>query len=219
MGKKNRPHENLEALDNEESMAQEDHAEVASDVSLHQAEDSSMNDLVRALTDQFSNIDPENSRDLSAVGMALSEIPAEMPGLTDNSTSFREEILSSLLFTGDEQGFVLRAEKLRGCLESVATDEHSVAIEELKLLVAELVTEASSDEENDEAPGGALGELDDESNQLSAEELVTESGKNAGSDNYGKGVLCLRHSSNLDLGDRSRPAGESCFGGCTEIFG
>ena len=40
MGKKNRPHENLEALDNEESMAQEDHAEVASDFSLHQAEDS-----------------------------------------------------------------------------------------------------------------------------------------------------------------------------------
>ena len=85
--------------------------------------------------------------------MALSEIPAEMPGLTDNSTSFREEILSSLLFTGDEEGFVLRAEKLRGCLESVATDEHSGAIEELKLLVAELVNEASSDEENDEAPG------------------------------------------------------------------
>ena len=69
-----------------------------------------MNDLVRALTDQFSNIDPENSIDLSAVGMALSEIPAEMPGLTDNFTSFREEILSSLLFTGDEEGFVLRHE-------------------------------------------------------------------------------------------------------------
>ena len=49
-------------------------------MSTHQAEDSSMNDLVRALTDQFSNIDPENSRDLSAVGMALSEIPAEMQG-------------------------------------------------------------------------------------------------------------------------------------------
>ena len=53
VGKRSRPHENLEALDNEESMAQEDHAEVASDFSLHQAEDSSMNDLVRALTDQF----------------------------------------------------------------------------------------------------------------------------------------------------------------------
>jgi len=177
VGKRSRPHENLEALDNEESMAQEDHAEVASDFSLHQAEDSSMNDLVRALTDQFSNIDPENSRDLSAVGMALSEIPAEMPGLTDNSTSFREEILSSLLFTGDEQGFVLRAEKLRGCLESVATDEHSVAIEELKLLVAELVTEASSDEENDEALGGAMGEYDDESNELSAEDLLQKAAK------------------------------------------
>ena len=86
-----------------------------------------MNDLVRALTDQFSNIDPENSIDLSAVGMALSEIPAEMPGLTDNFTSFREEILSSLLFTGDEKG-LLRAEKLRGCLDSVAAPEHSGAL-------------------------------------------------------------------------------------------
>ena len=77
VGKRSRPHENLEALDNEESMAQEEHAEVASDVSLHQAEDSSMNDLVRALTDQFSNIDPENSREtrtspLSAFGTGSS---------------------------------------------------------------------------------------------------------------------------------------------------
>ena len=177
MGKKSRLHENLEAPNNEESMTQAEHAEVARDVSLHQAEDSSMNDLVRALTDQFSNIDPENSRDLSAVGMALSEIPAEMPGLSDNSTSFREEILSSLLFTGDEEGFALRAEKLRGCLESVATHEHSEAIEELKILVAGLVTEASPDEGDDQAPVSTLGELDDESNQLSAEGLLHKAAK------------------------------------------
>ena len=71
MGKQSRLHENLESLDNEESMAHAERAKVASDVGLHQAEDSSMNDLVRALTDQFLNIDSENSRDLSAVGMAL----------------------------------------------------------------------------------------------------------------------------------------------------
>jgi hypothetical protein len=177
MGKKNRLHENLEALHNEDSMAQEEYAEVASDVGLRQAEDSSMNDLVRALTDQFLNIDSENSRDLSAVGMALSEIPAEMPGLTDNSTSFREEILSSLLFTGDEEGFVLRAEKLRGCLESVATHEHSGAIEELKLLVAELVTEALFAEGDDETPADTLGELHHESTQLSAEGLLQKAAK------------------------------------------
>ena len=177
VGKQSRFHENAEGSDNEESMAQDEHAEVAGDVSLHQAEDSSMNDLVRALTDQFSNIDPENSRDLSAVGMALSEIPAEMPGLTDTSSSFREEILSSLLFTGDEEGFVLRAEKLRGCLESVATHEHSEAIEELKTLVAELLTEASPDEGDDEAPVSTLGELDDESKQLSAEGLLQKAAK------------------------------------------
>ena len=177
MGKKKRLQENLEVVTNEEALASEEHTEVASDVSLHQVEDSSMNDLVRALTDQFSNIDPENSRDLSAVGMALSEIPAEMPGLTDNSTSFREEILSSLLFTGDEEGFVLRAEKLRGCLESVARHEHSGAIEELKILVAELVTEASSDEGDDETPADTLGELHDESGQLSAEGLLKKAAK------------------------------------------
>ena len=158
-------------------MAQEEHIEVISDNNLHQAEHSSMNDLVRALTDQFSNIDPENSRDLSAVGMALSEIPAEMPGLADNSTSFREEILSSLLFTGDEEGFLLRAEKLRGCLESVATHEQSGAIEELKILVAELVTEASPAEGDDEAPEVTLGEIHDESSQLSAEGLLKKAAK------------------------------------------
>ena len=136
-----------------------------------------MNDLVRALTDQFSNIDPENSRDLSAVGMALSEIPAEMPGLADNSTSFREEILSSLLFTGDEEDFLLRAEKLRGCLESVATHEQSGAIEELKMLVAELVTEASPAEGDDEAPEVTLGKIHDESSQLSAEGLLKKAAK------------------------------------------
>ena len=177
VGKQSRRHENAEGSDSEESMAQDEHAEVAGDASLHQAEDSSMNDLVRALTDQFSNIDPENSRDLSAVGMALSEIPAEMPGLIDTSSSFREEILSSLLFTGDEEGFVLRAEKLRVCLESVATHEHSEAIEELKTLVAELLTEASPNEGDDEAPVSTLGELDDESKQLSAEGLLQKAAK------------------------------------------
>lgn len=177
MSKKSRLHENLEVPDNEESMAQEERTEAPTGVSLLQAEDSSMNDLVGALTDQFSNIDPENSRDLSAVGMALSEIPAEMPGLTDNSTSFREEILSSLLFTGDQEGFVLRAEKLRGCLESVATHEHSEAIEELKILVSELVTEASPDEGDDEASAGTMDELDDESNQISAEGMLQKAAK------------------------------------------
>ena len=180
MGKKSRGHENLEVADNEVSMAHGEPAEVADDFSLGQAEDSSMNDLVRALTDQFSNIDPENSIDLSAVGMALSEIPAEMPGLTDNFTSFREEILSSLLFTGDEEGFVLRAEKLRGCLDSVAAPEHSGALEELKILVAELVTEASCDEGGDEAaadPAGTVEELHVESAQLSAEVLLKKAKK------------------------------------------
>lgn len=176
-GKRNRLHENLEVPDTEGSVAQEEQSEVISDTRLHQAEDSSMNDLVRALTDQFSNIDPENSRDLSAVGMALSEIPAEMPGLADNSTSFREEILSSLLFTGDEEDFLLRAEKLRGCLESVATHEQSGAIEELKILVAELVTEASPAEGDDKAPEVTLGEIHDESSQLSAEGLLKKAAK------------------------------------------
>lgn len=136
-----------------------------------------MNDLVRALTDQFSNIDPENSMDLSAVGLALSEIPAEMPGLTDKFPSFREEILSSLLFTGGKDEFVSRAEKLRGCLDSVETPEHSGALEELKLLVTELVSEVSSDEGNDEAPLGALDELHEDSDQLSAEALLNRAVK------------------------------------------
>ena len=62
MGKKSRGHENLEVADNEVSMAHGEPAEVADDFSLGQAEDSSTNDLVRALTDQFSNIDPMRIR-------------------------------------------------------------------------------------------------------------------------------------------------------------
>ena len=172
MGKKSHRHDSMEVSDNEEPMAYEESAEVAGVASVQRAEDSSMNDVIRALTDQFSNIDPENSIDLSAVGMALSEIPAEMPGLTDKFTSFREEILSSLLFTGDEEEVLLRVEKLRGCLDSVVAPEYSGALEELKILVADLVTKASSDEGDDEATAGAKDELYDQSNKLSAELLL-----------------------------------------------
>ena len=96
-GKKRHLRDDLEVSNNVGPLAYNEPSKVTQDFSLQQVEDLSMNDLVRALTDQFSNIDPENSMDLSAVGMALSEIPAEMPGLTDKFSSFREEILSSLL--------------------------------------------------------------------------------------------------------------------------
>lgn len=173
IGKKSTLHDDLEVSNNAGPLAYKEPSEVAYVFSFQQAEDSSMNDLVRALTDQFSNIDPENSMDLSAVGMALSEIPAEMPGLTDRFTSFREEILSSLLFSGGKDEFVPRAEKLRGCLDSVAAPEHSGALEELKCLVAELVREASHDSgDDDQASAEVTDDLNDESNELSAEALL-----------------------------------------------
>ena len=59
--------------------------------------------------------------------MALSEIPAEMP-LIDNFTSFREEIRRPYCSQATKKQFVLRAEKLRGCLDSVAAPEHSGAL-------------------------------------------------------------------------------------------
>lgn len=97
-----------------------------------------MNDLVKALTDQFSQIDLDNPMDLSAVGLALSEIPAEMHGLSAQFESFREEVLSSLLFAGGNDELADRAEKLHRCLHSISVPERSDSIQELSLIVTKL---------------------------------------------------------------------------------
>ena len=97
-----------------------------------------MNDLVKALTDQFSQIDLDNPMDLSAVGLALSEIPAEMHGLSEQFASFREEVLSSLLFAGGDDELAARAEKLHRCLRSISVPERSDSIQELTLIVTKL---------------------------------------------------------------------------------
>ena len=171
-GKKSRINNSMTISDNEEPLTYEGIPSVSKDLDLKKAKDLSMNDVVRALTEQFSNIDADNVRDLSAVGIALSEIPAEMPGLTEMFTSFREEILSSLLFTGDEEKFLSRADKLRGCLDSVSLPEGSGTIEELKLLVNTLVDEAGFDQRDEKSPPDALDDTHGEINQPSAESLL-----------------------------------------------
>ena len=105
-GKKSRLKNNMVVSGDNELLPMEEAPSAAEDLDLQKTKDSSMSDLVRALTDQFSNIDPNNAMDLSAVGTALSEIPAEMPGLTDGFTSFREEVLTALLFGGQRPGCI-----------------------------------------------------------------------------------------------------------------
>ena len=152
-GKKSRLKKNMVVSDDNEVLPMEEAPSTADDLDSHKAKDSSMSDLVRALTDQFSNIDPNNEMDLSAVGTALSEIPAEMPGLTDGFTSFREEVLTSLLFGGSNDQVVSRVDKLRGCLDSVAAPERSLAVEELQILISNLVGELKVTHRDEETQG------------------------------------------------------------------
>ena len=155
-GKKSRLKNNMVVSGDNELLRSEEAPSTAEDLDLHKAKDSSMSDLIRALTDQFSNIDPNNAMDLSAVGTALSEIPAEMPGLTDGFASFREEVLTSLLFEGDNDQVVSRVDMLRGCLDSVAAPEKSLAVEELQVLISNLVGELEVTHGDEKAQGDAL---------------------------------------------------------------
>ena len=155
-GMKSRLKNNMAASGDNELLPSGEAPSTAENLDLQKAKDSSMSDLIRALSDQFSNIDPNNAMDLSAVGTALSEIPAEMPGLTDGFTSFREEVLTSLLFEGDNDQVVSRVDKLRGCLDSVAAPEKSLAVEELQVLISNLVGELEVTHGDEKAQGDAI---------------------------------------------------------------
>lgn len=171
-GKKSRLKSDMAVSGGIELLPNEETPPAAEDLDLQKAKDSSMSDLVRALTDQFSNIDPNNAMDLSAVGTALSEIPAEMPGLTAEFTSFREEVLTSLLFTGDEDQVVSRVDKLRECLDSAAAPEGSRAVEELQLLITNLVGELEVAPRDVKAQGDVPDGYDSELNPPSAQSML-----------------------------------------------
>ncbi|MDP7409105.1 MAG: hypothetical protein QF539_06445, partial [Luminiphilus sp.] len=78
-----------------------------------------MNDVIKAVTDQFALINADSDADLRAVGAALCQIPEGMSPLSAGFSSFRHEVLHAILMTGEDDRLAARAVVLNKCLTSI----------------------------------------------------------------------------------------------------
>ena len=78
-----------------------------------------MNDVIKAVTDQFALINADSDADLRAVGAALCQIPEGMSPLSAGFSSFRHEVVHAILMTGEDDGLAARAVVLNKCLTSI----------------------------------------------------------------------------------------------------
>ena len=106
------PSESSEAAD-EPQQAPEPQSQAAVD------RGDTMNDVIKAVTDQFALINADSDADLRAVGAALCQIPEGMSPLSAGFSSFRHEVLHAILMTGEDDGFAARAVVLNKCLTSI----------------------------------------------------------------------------------------------------
>ena len=106
------PSESSEAAD-EPQQAPEPQSQAAVD------RGATMNDVIKAVTDQFALINADSDADLRAVGAALCQIPEGMSPLSDGFSSFRHEVLHAILMTGEDDGLAARAVVLNKCLTSI----------------------------------------------------------------------------------------------------
>ena len=106
------PSESSEAAD-EPQQAPEPQSQAAVD------RGATMNDVIKAVTDQFALINADSDADLRAVGAALCQIPEGMSPLSAGFSSFRHEVLHAILMTGEDDGIAARAVVLNKCLTSI----------------------------------------------------------------------------------------------------
>ena len=120
-----------------------------------------MNDVIKAVTDQFALINADSDADLRAVGAALCQIPEGMSPLSTGFSSFRHEVLHAILITGEDDGLAARAVVLNKCLTSI---EDSPDLAEqgtaLRILAQELQEGMLAAEPAANANGDAEAQID-----------------------------------------------------------
>ena len=98
-----------------------------------------MNDVIKAVTDQFALINADSDADLRAVGAALCQIPEGMSPLSTGFSSFRHEVLHAILITGEDDGLAARAVVLNKCLTSIEdSPDLAEQVTALRILAQEL---------------------------------------------------------------------------------
>ena len=148
------PSESSEAAD-EPQQAPEPQSQAAVD------RGATMNDVIKAVTDQFALINADSDADLRAVGAALCQIPEGMSPLSTGFSSFRHEVLHAILITGEDDGLAARAVVLNKCLTSI---EDSPDLAEqgtaLRILAQELQEGMLAAEPAANANGDAEAQID-----------------------------------------------------------
>ena len=148
------PSESSEAAD-EPQQAPEPQSEAAVD------RGATMNDVIKAVTDQFALINADSDADLRAVGAALCQIPEGMSPLSAGFSSFRHEVVHAILMTGEDDGLAARAVVLNKCLTSI---EDSPDLAEqgtaLRILAQELQEDMLAAEPAANTNGDAEAQID-----------------------------------------------------------
>ena len=120
-----------------------------------------MNDVIKAVTDQFALINADSDADLRAVGAALCQIPEGMSPLSAGFSSFRHEVVHAILMTGEDDGLAARAVVLNKCLTSI---EDSPDLAEqgtaLRILAQELQEDMLAAEPAANTNGDAEAQID-----------------------------------------------------------
>ena len=120
-----------------------------------------MNDVIKAVTDQFALINADSDADLRAVGAALCQIPEGMSPLSAGFSSFRHEVVHAILMTGEDDGLAARAMVLNKCLTSI---EDSPDLAEqgtaLRILAQELQEDMLAAEPAANTNGDAEAQID-----------------------------------------------------------
>lgn len=83
-----------------------------------------MGSLAEQIVEKFDLIEVDNTADLTAIGLAIYQIPEDLEAtLSDKYTSLREEIIFSLCFNEDENSLNdSRLSKLKTCLDLAEVD-------------------------------------------------------------------------------------------------
>lgn len=83
-----------------------------------------MGSLAEQIVEKFDLIEVDNTADLTAIGLAIYQIPEDLEAtLSDKYTSLREEIIFSLCFNQDENSLNdSRLSKLKTCLDLAEVD-------------------------------------------------------------------------------------------------
>ncbi|MEC7492980.1 MAG: hypothetical protein VYB01_08850, partial [Pseudomonadota bacterium] len=148
------PSESSEAAD-EPQQALEPQSQAAVD------RGATMNDVIKAVTDQFALINADSDADLRAVGAALCQIPEGMSPLSAGFSSFRHEVVHAILMTGEDDGLAARAVVLNKCLTSI---EDSPDLAEqgtaLRILAQELQEDMLAAEPAANTNGDAEAQID-----------------------------------------------------------